>query len=320
MVAWGGIFVVDGEVREVVERLNGMMGEAPYKLAFVPVGEFELLEKNARFMRNEMFRNLVDNVKRDGGLTSAPFCVKTEDGKYRVLSGNHRVMAAREAGLSEVLVMYTDKPLSKQEEIAIQLSHNAIAGEDDPVILKELWNEIEDVSLKFYSGLDDKLLKELEKVSLLPLQEVDLDFRTMSIVFLPEEADRLKEVLDKALSMVSSDDILVARLEDFSRVIDATSKTQTAYGVKNVAVSISVILDVFENHLVDLQGGWIHEEPKKGRNAPAASIFATDNIPMEYSVDILKGIELMLSRGDIKKTDMWKGVYILFKKYLEGGM
>ena len=39
------------------------------------------------------------------------------------------------------------KPLTEQQELAIQLSHNAIAGQDDPVILKELWDTLGDVNL-----------------------------------------------------------------------------------------------------------------------------------------------------------------------------
>ena len=34
------------------------------------------------------------------------------------------------------------------EQLAIQLSHNAIAGQDDLVILKELWESIKDVQAK----------------------------------------------------------------------------------------------------------------------------------------------------------------------------
>ena len=103
-----------------------------------------LLEKNARFMKPEVFRRLVENVRRDGVLTSLPFCVREGEG-LRVLSGNHRVLAAIEAGLVEVDVLVSLTPLSIARQRAIQLSHNSLTGEDDPVTLRELFGEIEDL-------------------------------------------------------------------------------------------------------------------------------------------------------------------------------
>lgn len=64
--------------------------------------ELLLLELNARFMRHEQFARLVQNVRNDGKLTSVPFAVREDDGRYRVLSGNHRVQAAVEAGLTTI--------------------------------------------------------------------------------------------------------------------------------------------------------------------------------------------------------------------------
>lgn len=61
----------------------------------------KLLERNARFMRQETYARLVDNVRRDGRLTSVPFAIREPDGRYLVLSGNHRTMAAIDAGLEE---------------------------------------------------------------------------------------------------------------------------------------------------------------------------------------------------------------------------
>ena len=65
--------------------------------------ELKLLKMNARFMRHEEFQRLVANIKRDGQLTSAPFAaLDPADGKYEVLSGNHRVQAAISAGLQTI--------------------------------------------------------------------------------------------------------------------------------------------------------------------------------------------------------------------------
>lgn len=129
-------------------------------------------------MPAEMFKNLVQNVKTDGALQSVPFCVR-KGHEYHCLSGNHRVQAAEAAGVKEVLILYSDQPLERQKELAIQLSHNSIAGQDDIAVLKSLWDEIADVSLKYYAGLDDKTLGEMQKVAGSALSSVRLDFRVV---------------------------------------------------------------------------------------------------------------------------------------------
>ena len=68
------------------------------KIIKVNPKQIKLLEVNARFMKAEEFRKLIENVKRDGCLTQLPFCCKNEKGELVVLSGNHRVQAAIEAG------------------------------------------------------------------------------------------------------------------------------------------------------------------------------------------------------------------------------
>lgn len=47
---------------------------------------------NARIMKNEMQRQLTDNIKKRGQLESLPFCALTEDGnRIEIISGHHRI-------------------------------------------------------------------------------------------------------------------------------------------------------------------------------------------------------------------------------------
>ena len=311
--------MVDGGTFSQIEELNRRIEEAgqPFKLAVVDIEELSLLEKNARYMTNEQFNRLVNNIKQDGGLSSVPFCYKEGD-RYKVLSGNHRVMAAREAGLKQVLIMYTDKKTTKAEQIAVQLSHNAIVGQDDPTILKELWDEINDVDLKVYSGLDDKILDEIKKISIEPLSEVKLDYRTLSFLFLPSELERVKKVIQEAVELCGGDEIYVARLEEFDRMLAAMSKTNAAYNIKNAATSLLIILDVFENHLTDLAEGWTERETSTREWVPLASIIGTDNIPVESARVIQKAVQKMMDKGEITKKNLWKAIEYWAADYLGG--
>lgn len=232
------------------ERLTKALEGMPIGIDIADPKRIKLLDKNARFMRHETFKNLVANVQRDGALESVPYCIKTTEEGYDwlVLSGNHRVKAAVAAGIQEILIMFPKRELSKQEALAKQLSHNAIAGEDDLVILKELWQQLDEVEMKYYAGFDDKLLGELSKISLEPLAEVKMDFRSVTFLFLPEEVERLDAAFKKATELLPADDTRVMRMRDFDRLLEATKKVGDAYGIKNVATAMGIVLDIFDKY------------------------------------------------------------------------
>ena len=94
-----------------------------FKIEEVEISKIRLIDKNARYMEQTDFRALVDNIKRDGELSSVPFCVKYPDGHFTVVSGNHRVEAAKMAGLTIIPVMYVLEEDTSNDEIrAKQLS------------------------------------------------------------------------------------------------------------------------------------------------------------------------------------------------------
>jgi hypothetical protein len=235
---------------ESLDKINTALG-GRFKVAIVNADELEFLKKNARFMKTAMFNRLVENIKQDGQLSSVPFCMKVGE-KYRVLSGNHRLQAAIKAGLTKFLVLYTDRDLSRSEEVAIQLSHNAIEGEDDVTVLKELWNEIDEINDKLYAGLDDKTLKAFDDVTLGSLSEVDILYQEASFLFLPGEKDRFDRAAAEAIKFVDAKTIDVFRLEEFDRLISALADVKKSYKIENRATALMLILDVFEEHKDDL--------------------------------------------------------------------
>ncbi len=287
------------------------------KLKQVGIEDVELLEKNARYMTAETFKRLVDNVKRDGGLSSVPFCWKTPEGKYRVLSGNHRVMAAKEAGIEEVIVMYTNKDLSDKEQIAIQLSHNAISGEDDQAILKELYHDIGDIDLKQYSGLDDKTLAAMAEVKIVPLSGVSLDFRSIAFLFLPEEVDDMDALFKEALKMVASKDVYLARYDDFDRLLNSLSILGGAHNVKNTATAMTLMLNLFERYLPKLTDAWFDGESARHKGwVPLESMFG-NGMPAESAAKVAKAVARISGKENLKPAEVWKALEIMAEKYME---
>lgn len=112
--------------------------------------------RNARYMTAQQHQRLVANIRRDGCLTSLPLVARceTDPDKLLIVSGNHRVDAAREAGIEEIDCIEIIDLLPKKRLVAIQLAHNAIEGQDDQSVLKSLYDELS-IEWQEYSGLTD---------------------------------------------------------------------------------------------------------------------------------------------------------------------
>jgi hypothetical protein len=282
--------------------------------------QIKLLDTNARFMRYEQYQRLVDNVRRDGRLTSVPFCWEPEPGLLEVLSGNHRVQAAVDAELPAVEVMVSLDPLSPDERLGIQLSHNSIAGEDDPATLRMLYDSISTVELRDYAGLDDKTLDLLAKVEVGSLSEANLDFASVQLVFLPPELDTARDALEQARKLQPADETWLAAIGDHSRTLDAIEAAQQSYKVGNVATALHLVLAVFENHLTDLADGYTdqHGDPRHTGWVPLSTVLGTDQIPAAVAVVLNRAIDALVKRGDVPAKQRWLALELLAADTLAG--
>lgn len=286
------------------------------KIITIDPRELKLLELNARYMKHEEFMRLVDNVKHDGKLTSVPFCCLEDDGKYLVLSGNHRVQASISAGLETIEVMVTDDKLNDQQKMAIQLSHNQIAGQDDPEILKQIYEKITDIDMKVYTGLDDKTLDLMLKESASSFSEASLEYETIMITFLPDELKKAKEVIDLVNYKSGKGEKWFARYKEYDRWLDGIEEAGASYGVKNVATSLDIVLSIFERHLDDLSKGW--EDKNKKSWVPVSSVLGLSKIPSNIAKSLNKTIEQMISSGKIKSNERYNVLEVLINAYNGG--
>lgn len=302
------------------------MSQAPltygkFTIEIVALDRLDLLKKNARFMKSETFSQLVSNVKKDGNLSQIPFCVPRDGGRFLVLSGNHRVQAALQAGLTEIPIIYTTEAMSKDEELAIQLSHNAISGQDDPVLLKELWNSIEQVDLKVYAGLDDKALEQMLKTTLPPMGDVNLNFRTTSFMFLPDEVDKVKETFRTAREIVKANAMFLTRMAEYDRLLDSLADAGAANNVTNGATGLLCILEVFERHRDDLLEGWYDEKTESAKHknwVPLSSILGRTTIPAGAALVIKRAVDKMLEHQEVTATTRWQALELWAADYLSG--
>lgn len=283
--------------------------------------ELKSLDTNARFMRQETYQRLVENLRGDGTLTSAPL-IYSGDGEYPeghelILSGNHRVQAGIDAGIAEADCLLIRQTLPKARQTALQLSHNAVEGEDDLAILKQLYEGIDDVDARGYAGLDDKTLELLDKVELESLSEANLDFHTVQLVFLPPEADAARTALESLTRSV--DETWLAAYSDSNKTLDALAAAHSSYNIGNVATALGVLIALTEQHLTDLQDGYLDPEspePRHKGHVGMEVVFGTRTVPAATAAGLTKALKNAIDTGEVEAGKPWQFLDKLLAEYL----
>ena len=228
------------QIAEKIEELNSLLGGAmPFKLGYFDPNKLTLLETNARYMPNDKFAALVNNMKRDKGVASVPLVYAAEDpGAPLVLSGNHRTQAAIKAGIERLLCLVITDPKTPEELVAIQLSHNAIAGADDLQTLKQLYESVQALDMKSYSGLDEDTIQKLGAIKFEPISEPRLFFKAVNFLFLPTEAEELQNALKRADKLLKDEETYLFQIRDYQEFFDLVVKAKEGLSIKNSAVAI----------------------------------------------------------------------------------
>lgn len=203
--------------------------------------------KNARYMKGEQFNQLVENLRRDGVLTSLPLVHE-----QLVLSGNHRVLAAIKAGIEEADVVEILGPLPEARKLALQLSHNAITGQDDPSILALLYAEL-DLDWKTYSGVNDDVLKGMEELDLASLSAGATTYQDMLLTFLPEEATAFLDLVKRIETKGKKALRLLASLDDFDHFFETTVAVKEKLNIQNTATAVRMMATLAVERLAELE-------------------------------------------------------------------
>lgn len=209
----------------------------------------DLVEQNlnARTMPRDMFRQLTANIGIRGNLVeSLPFCAETKNG-VEIVSGHHRVRAARAGGITEIFVLLDTTGLTPSQIKSKQLSHNAIAGADNPQILKELFEQIEDAESRIAAFIDPKALN----IPVPPSIEIgdlitEVTFRQVNFVFLDHQMDKFNDVV--ALISADTKMVGVADLEQFEKFKKTVQKVKEIDDIRAVGMILSKLCDIALEH------------------------------------------------------------------------
>ncbi|MEI8032996.1 MAG: ParB N-terminal domain-containing protein [Chlorobiaceae bacterium] len=226
----------------------------PYQLAYVSPGEdCVALEKNAHYMDKETLDRLTHNIAADGFLSQLPFAMKRkDDGRYLILSGNHRLKASLKAGLSHILILYIDE-VDKNTQIAYQLSHNALVGKDDMRLLRDIYHEMETLEAQEFSGLNGMQFLDIEKITTQTINDSEMELTEMKFYFIEDKANEVKRVL-KELEQLKIDEDSSIVVGDFEAFIKTMTEVKKVYGIKSNSIAFAKMIQLCDE-VVREQGG-----------------------------------------------------------------
>jgi len=221
-------------------------------------------DENARVMSRAMFKRLEDTIGRDKRLGALPFCAATDKG-IEIVSGHHRIRAAREAGLSEVHAIVDVTGLSKDQIRAKQLAHNSISGEDDEQVLARIYSKIADVEARLESFIDPKVVeKAIQKAKAIAM-DLNLSYRMVVITFMPIEYDRFVEAADKVQRHISKDvlDVWLASIGGIEKFREAAKRAGLVYEVRAMGTVLDTMAEIVLAQLQE-EAGEAGAEPGTG--------------------------------------------------------
>jgi hypothetical protein len=238
------------EERRLLTHLGDGLG-----LYMVPLEFLREQDVNARIMDGGEYGQMVSNIRKSGYLESVPLCATAPDdtSKLEIVSGHHRIRAAREAGLKEVPILLDSSGLSRTEIVAKQLAHNRLVGRDDPELLRQLFELLDTPELMLESGLANDLL-DIPEVDLdqLLAPRLEMDWKVITFTFLPHQFDDMQGLLD---AIPATDLLLAGSLDQFSEFMKATIQYARIKNVRNAGLAIASLTAIALKEIEESQPG-----------------------------------------------------------------
>lgn len=234
------------KIRELMENLNPLI--KPYQLAYVsPLMDCVPLQKNAHFMDKDMLNKLTANVAEDGFLSQLPFGMKQPDGRYLILSGNHRLKASISAKLEYILILYVDE-IDRDKQLSYQLSHNSLVGKDDMQMLKEIYEEMESIEAREFSGLNGVEFVDLDKLDITSIGDGDIELTEMKFLFVESRSNEVRAILSELEEQKIDEDTAIV-LGSFEEFIKTMTEVKKRYDIKSNTVAFGRMVDICRERL-----------------------------------------------------------------------
>lgn len=192
----------NNETRLPPERLIEL--SSGLELWRVHVDDLAEQELNAQAMPPAMFERLSATIGRDSRLESLPFSAMV-DGKLQIVSGHHRTRAARAAGVHYIHTLVDVTGLTPDQIKAKQLAHNALNGTSEEQLVARIYAQISDVDARLEAFVTPPEVEVIPPRVSLPHLDLDLEYRTVLITFLPHQAERFETAVEQLLDQADLD-------------------------------------------------------------------------------------------------------------------
>lgn len=218
------------EVNALLSSLSDQILPEGLHLVWLSVDDVKEQDINAQSMPKAMFDQLVSNIRESGAPEGTPLLARTERGS-EIVSGHHRVRAARAAGITHML-FFEYENLSRSRIRSKQLAHNSIAGKSDPELVKRIWMEITDVQARFEAFIDPKLIETFDPIKFVPIDvSFDAVGKTIVFAFLSTQKKDIDAFLERYALTKGVDTVLIAERATFEPWIAALKRIQSELDV-----------------------------------------------------------------------------------------
>lgn len=230
-----------------------MAMEDRWKYEKVDITLIDELEVNANEMSAEDFAQLTDNIAKSG-LSTVPTCIKKKNGRFLMISGNHRLRACKKLRYKMLGILYCNEDeISQDEAIAIELSHNSLHGEANVSILKKLFESIQSVDFKKFAHVNVDEIKPIsaEGIDIIAMQE---NF-VFTVILYPNSYDSLDSLFGDIREQARKSDAVILASEDDNEktLLKLQSEIGKEYGIKSPSITFAKMLELANERLMQIR-------------------------------------------------------------------
>ena len=188
-------------------------------------------------MTPEMFSQLTSNIANAETLESVPLLAETERG-LEIVSGHHRIRAAIQAGVKSGLALVYSG-LSSSQIRGKQLAHNSITGQDDPEILRRIYEQITEVQAQMEAFVDPKVFEAIPDAVSFTQADIDPlgELKYVTFAFLPVQKSDFDDTM--LVMIADSDEVYVAHRDAFDDFKVALQRVRRECNVRSAPTAIA---------------------------------------------------------------------------------
>ena len=227
--------------------------EDRWKYDKVDIDLIDEADMNANEMSGEDFATLCDNIGKSG-LSSVPCCYKKANGRYVMISGHHRLRACKKNHFSKIGILWCDESeLSRDEIIAIQLSHNSLHGQDNQSILKKLFEQIQSIDFKKFAhiNIDEISPISTDGISVFAMKE---NF-VFTIILYPNSFPDLDELYGDIREQAKKSDALILSDQEPNEMLllKLQQDIGSQFDIKSPSITFAKLLELARERLTEIQ-------------------------------------------------------------------